>query len=598
MRTRTTVRSLFPCTLLLGAALAQHSVVAQDAAGVPAPDQLTTTLLDTRDLMRREPYYLPATALDATLRPFASDASDDPTPPFEPGDLVSLLLVSTDISYWSDTEGAQMRPTDTGFVSIRCHQQQHVEVRRVLAELRRLTFEPLVVEVHELPGSVLAERGAVLSREQFDAVVAEAGAHRVHVGRANTRLPLLLESKHKYNQVAGVHVKVAQEASAPELDVRTVDAGASWVVRTMRSVGGAMLVSVVGCERTRDEATSSERRVPIGDGATSAQLHLNAMRIATYRASAYLRPGEAMLFGADAPGANVLCVRVTGATPKPQGWTMVGRLAAYPIESLTHGHVSAANVPLPFEDEWLFGDDDEEPMPAVVDADQLIEMLTSTICPELWDGSPHTIHSEAGTLWVDADEGVRREVLQRLVEMHEVDARQFSLEVRFGELPAGQGLDLADGGAARLAATLPQRCLSVLSASRGTRISATHHVPIVRRYDATVASGVAATVPEFGAVVSGYLLDASIASAGDERALLDVQLTRLVAGDRSGSVELGHPQLGVLDRVDVRENKVRGATGVALDEWTLLHVAPVEGAPGEGQQPGALFCVVARVHAL
>jgi len=41
----------------------------------------------------------------------------------------------------------------------------------------------------------------------------------------------------------------------------------------------------------------------------------------------------------------------------------------------------------------------------------------------------------------------------------------------------------------------------------------------------------------------------------------------------------------------VRENKVRGASAVALDKWTLLHLSPVEGTASH-------VAVVVRVRSL
>ena len=82
-----------------------------------------------------------------------------------------------------------------------------------------------------------------------------------------------------------------------------------------------------------------------------------------------------------------------------------------------------------------------------------------------------------------------------------------------------------------------------------------------------------------------------IANSGQGTVRLDLHLTTLSRGVETQPFNLEHPRIGAIDRVDVRENKVRGVATVEVGEWTLLSVSPVEGGPGH-------VAVVVRVSSL
>jgi len=71
--------------------------------------------------------------------------------------------------------------------------------------------------------------------------------------------------------------------------------------------------------------------------------------------------------------------------------------------------------------------------------------------------------------------------------------------------------------------------------------------------------------------------------------LLDLHLTVLSPAGEPSAFDLQHPGIGPIDRVDVRENKVRGRTVVELGAWTVVHLSPVEGGTGH-------LAVVCRVQ--
>src|SRR5690606_15458260 len=146
-------------------------------------------------------------------------------------------------------------------------------------------------------------------------------------------------------------------------------------------------------------------------------------------------------------------------------------------------------------------------------------------------------------------------------------------------------------GIAQLAESLPQVCLATLSASRGTQLSATRHSQVILDYEATVANSIAATNPEFGTITEGFLLRGAITPMHEQMVLLDVNLTILQRDAARPVFDLKHRAIGPIDKIRIQENKVRGSSPVELDNWTILHLAPLP----SGQQHVA---VAVRVHAL
>lgn len=532
-----------------------------------------TRVYDVRDITYVEPDFLPATAVEASFVPSANEMSDDLRPALDPADLSTLVQLGTPHTYW-EADGTEIRVEDGGLLTVTCSEEMHAKVRRVLAQLRQLLFGPLLVEVHELPGSTIDGQRSVLSADEADALLSKAGEHRVLAGRANAHKPLLLESKRIRNRIAGLHMRVAQDAVAPDLALATDTYGASWTVRATRSADDSLVVAVSGSDRSL-EPDGTVCELPTGADGKFAAVQLPVTRIATCHTSAYLRPGQALLVGSDAPSGTVLCVRVLRSGPAAGG--ELGELTVYPVGNLVRGPARAVDLPVPYEDGCLFPAANDEVPPAVFDEGRLMEWLKSQVEPETWEGSPNSMAFLDGQLFVHAETATQQAIAAQLQSLQGLDARQFTLEVRFGEVPADAATTFRAANAEALAGALPHRCLSTVSASRETRMSATRHTPYVKDYDVVIAASSAATTPELGSIAQGFLLRARVAPMDRGALLLDLHLTMLAHDPERTVFPLQDPRFAQVDRVDVRENKVRGATVVALDEWTILHLAPVEG---------------------
>ena len=559
----TTLRTFLVIACTLGGASAQEA------------EQTPTRVYDVRDIVRREPGFLPAPVVDASFVPVANDTTEDARAALEIADLASAVKCGTAMSYW-EREGVELRAEDTGFLSVTCNEAMHASVRSVLARLRGLLFEPVLVEVHELPGTSLGKYGSVLSAAEADALLAEAGAHRVHVGRTDPRNPLLLEAKRIQNRIAGLHMLVAQNAAAPDLMLTTDNYGASWMVRAARTIGDAMLITVSGSERTLEPGPA--RELPTNDEGKVATLELPVTRIATCHASSYLRPGQAMLLGSDAPGGAVLCVRVQRSSPAASA--EVGAMTAYPVGHLVGGPVRPVDLRVPYEESTLFPEAQEEPRPAVFDDGRLMEWLKCQVDPDTWDGAPNAMYFVDGLLFVSAPPATQSGIVDQLQVLQRLDARQFTLEVRFGDVPDDALKGTRGVDADQLAAALPHRCMSTVSASRGTQLSATWHTPYVKDFDVVIASGSAATTPTLGSIARGFLLRGDVAPMDEQTVLLDLRMSLLAHDAKGARFSLRDPRFGEVDKVDVRENKVRGATAVVLGRWTTLQLAPAEGGQG------------------
>ncbi len=541
---------------------------------------------DVRDIVRREPDFLPAPVVDASFVPIADDTGDEPHAALEIGDLVSAVRMGTSPMYW-EREGVEVRAEDAGFLSVVCDEAMHTNIRGVLTRLRQLLFEPVLIEVHELPGAALGQHRSVLSAEEADALLTAADGHRVYAGRTDPRNPLLLESKRIQNRIAGMRMMVAQNAAAPDLALATDNYGSSWTVRAARTSGDAMLVSISGCERSLE--AGPVRELPTGDEGKVASLELPVTRIATCHASSYLRPGQAMLIGSDAPGGVVLCVRVRrNGQPTP---AEVGAMTVYPVGNLVRGAARPTGLTVPYEEGTLFKESENEPMPAVLDEGRLMDWLRSQVDPATWDGAPNAMCYLDGMLFVSAGAATQQGIVDQLRSLQSLDARQYSLEVRFGDVPDEVMKTFGGIAAEQLAGALPQRSMSTVSASRGARLSATWHTPYVKGYDVVIASGSAATTPELGSIARGFLLRGNVAPLDDATVLLDLRLSILAHATEPARFSLRDPRFAQVDKIDVRENKIRGATVVALGEWTILQLTPAEGGQGH-------VAVVARLRAL
>lgn len=86
---------------------------------------------------------------------------------------------------------------------------------------------------------------------------------------------------------------------------------------------------------------------------------------------------------------------------------------------------------VPGDDAPLFPEVDEEPQPSVVDDTRLVELLTATIAPDKWEGSPFTMNFQGGVLYVRADRETLDAVGKLLNELRRHVGIQIDIESRF-----------------------------------------------------------------------------------------------------------------------------------------------------------------------
>ncbi len=580
------MRSPSPLGILTVAMLSLHLASACPAQDQPEAKKILR-VLDVRDIVRAEPRFLPATALEASFSPSAPEATDNPIAAFELADLVTLVMTASGPEYWGQ-EGVEIHPEDNGLLSVRCSKAQHAAVNKTLSQIRNMIFEPVAIEVHELPDSALDSRRTVLSSQEADALIAAAGSHPIHSGRTTLHKRLLIESKQLQNRVEGLRSRVAQSAATVDPIISTDAYGASWEVRASRTVGDSLLVTVSGSTRAL-EPKATTREVRSGEKGHTAEIDLLTTRITTYLSTARLGPGQAMLVGSRAPAGKVLCIRIRRLGPPAS--TTLGAVTAFPIRSLVGSAPRGPNPQVRFDGSTLFPEVDEEPMPTVLDDGRLQELIATEVNPDTWDGAPNTMSVENGYLLVTADEQTLAGVQKQLETLDAIDARQFTLEVRFGEVTATDTNLQDPANVAKLAESLSQTCLSTLSASRDTQLSATRHSQVVHDYDVIIASGSATTSPEVTTITEGFLLHGAVTPMHDQSVLLDLNMTILERDSKRTVFDLKHPAIGPIDNVRVRQNKVRGACPVELGTWTILHLAPLPGSKKH-------LAVAARVHAL
>lgn len=544
-------------------------------------------ILDVRDLVVVEPQILPATALEASFAPNAEDASDNPLARIDLSDLATLIMDASGADYWSN-EGVEMRPEESGMLSIRCDERQHKIIEGVTSRIRDLLFEPILIEVHELPSAALASRRTILSKEEAHAAIHAAGAHPTHIARTTMQRRALIESKQIHNRLSGLQTRVANNAAAVDPVVTTEALGSSWQIRPSRTPSGKMLLTVSGSSRALAPETTP-RDIRTDDKSASARIELATTTMNTCLSSARLDDGQALLVGSKAPNGKVLLIRPR-RLGKPAS-SDLGALDAFPIANLSFGSTPGPNPRIPFSEERLFAAVEEERVPTVMDTGRIMELVTSQVAPDSWDGAPHTMHTHRGYLFVNADRDTTKAVHDQLKMLDKFDGRQYTLEVRFGEAEAVDAIITDDASIAHLAEALPQTCLSTVSPSRRAQISATRHSQVVHDYDSVVASGSAATYPAIGPVTEGFFMRGGVTPMQGQSVLLNLDMTLLSRDTNRAVINAEHPAVGPIDKLQVRENKVRGTTPVQLGNWTLLHLTPIEGGK-------KYVAITARVHAL
>ncbi|MFK7740792.1 MAG: hypothetical protein AB8H80_10750 [Planctomycetota bacterium] len=536
--------------------------------------------------MRAESYPLPAAALEASFLPSSSDMSDDTLRPMELDELVSMLQEATSIEYW-EQEDVELRPEDSGFLTAYCSKEQHTTIRATLTKLRQYVFEPIAFEVHELTASALDGRRTVLTEKEADARIAAAGAHPVYRGRTTINRQLLLESTHLKNHVRSIRTKASNGATAPDPIVATAACGKSLVVRATRTSGKALVVTLAGSGQSLDPV-SDPREIRTTKDAKSAILPLSTARHVTFHGGARLQPGQSMLIGSSAPNGCTMLVRVRRLAPAAD--TQLGLLKVFPVRHLVHGADPGPNPRLPFEDARLFPETEETRMPPLCDQDRLAEILMTNVNPDSWDDAPNNLSFGLGDIIADADGETIQQLTKLLGELDAVESRQFSLEVRFGAI-AYDPANAADAeSTAKLAESLPTMCLATIATSRSVQLSATRHRQVVRDYDCVLAQGVSGMTPSVGPVTDGLLLRASIASMHQRYVQLDLNMTVMIDSNGLETLGLQHPAIGPIDRIAVREHKVRGSCPVELENWAILSSSPT----ADGKQ----MVIAARVHPL
>ncbi|GAB4157940.1 MAG: hypothetical protein Fur0037_25670 [Planctomycetota bacterium] len=110
-------------------------------------------------------------------------------------------------------------------------------------------------------------------------------------------------------------------------------------------------------------------------------------------------------------------------------------LAQYKVSDLVTGVKGRPGPDLklkdPQDDSALFGVDDSEPAPAVVDDSRLRDLLTSTVAPGKWDGQPFTMNYQNGVLFVRADAETQEKINRLLNDLRRHVGIQVDIESRF-----------------------------------------------------------------------------------------------------------------------------------------------------------------------
>ncbi len=110
-------------------------------------------------------------------------------------------------------------------------------------------------------------------------------------------------------------------------------------------------------------------------------------------------------------------------------------LRSYKVQDLVQGVKGkpGANLrlPVPGDDTPLFGEDEEDPQPSVVDEGRLQDLLKATVATDKWDGSPFTMTAQSGVLWVRADKETHQELNRLINDLRRHVGIQIDVESRF-----------------------------------------------------------------------------------------------------------------------------------------------------------------------
>lgn len=106
-----------------------------------AAGTLVTEIYPVKDLIFRQTQFLPPTIRDIPSEdsgdvPRTGGEGDDPIAGIELGDLVTTLQEATDPAYWG-TEGVEIRPEDSGLLSVTASPDMQDKLVKVLKDMRR-----------------------------------------------------------------------------------------------------------------------------------------------------------------------------------------------------------------------------------------------------------------------------------------------------------------------------------------------------------------------------------------------------------------------------------------------------------------------------
>ena len=108
-----------------------------------AAGTLVTEIYPVKDLIFKQTEFLPPTIRDIPSEdtgdiPRTGGEGDDPITGIELGDLVTTLQDATDPAYWGgDVEGVEIRPEDSGLLSVTASPEMQEKVQKVLESMRR-----------------------------------------------------------------------------------------------------------------------------------------------------------------------------------------------------------------------------------------------------------------------------------------------------------------------------------------------------------------------------------------------------------------------------------------------------------------------------
>ncbi|MFM1871672.1 MAG: hypothetical protein RL398_1094, partial [Planctomycetota bacterium] len=110
-------------------------------------------------------------------------------------------------------------------------------------------------------------------------------------------------------------------------------------------------------------------------------------------------------------------------------------LRSYKVQDLVQGvrGKPGANLrlPVPGDDTPLFGEEEEDPQPSVVDEGRLQDLLKATVASDKWDGSPFTMTAQAGVLYVRADKETHQQLDKLIKDLRRHVGIQIDIESRF-----------------------------------------------------------------------------------------------------------------------------------------------------------------------